>query len=335
MGTTVEKLNKVLETKEAIRTAINSKGGILTETDTFASYPNAIDSLPSGGGLKTVLDATKSAKYMFSNYNGESIEDLINYNDTENVEDFSYMFSMYDLNTYTTKLRNVISFDTKKGKIFTGMFKGVSNNQLSPITSIGNYNFNNAIKMDYAFAYSNINKDCIEINSPNLQTMYNAFAYTKIKELKITTSRNCNFNDMVSHGSTYYNSVKKAIINAAENSRFSNSFNNDTDLQYVELNAPKPLEQNGTFYACYNLETVYLNNLLNEDKTRNMFGNNYKLKNLVIKNADRVPTIPSTFFSNCYHFMGTTNTTYNPDGLKDGHIYVPDNMVENFKTATN
>ena len=50
MGTTADKLNKILQTKEAIRTAINNKGGTLTTTDTFASYPTAIDNLPSGGG---------------------------------------------------------------------------------------------------------------------------------------------------------------------------------------------------------------------------------------------------------------------------------------------
>ena len=70
MGTTAQKLNKILETKEAIRTAINNKGGTLTTTDTFASYPSAIDSLPSGGGgsLKTLLDATKSTYFLFYNY---------------------------------------------------------------------------------------------------------------------------------------------------------------------------------------------------------------------------------------------------------------------------
>ena len=50
MGTTAQKLNKILETKEAIRTAINNKGGTLTTTDTFASSPCAIVSLPGGGG---------------------------------------------------------------------------------------------------------------------------------------------------------------------------------------------------------------------------------------------------------------------------------------------
>ena len=70
MGTTAQKLNKILETKEAIRTAINNKGGTLTTTDTFASYPSAIDSLPSGGTdwLKEYLDETKDASYMFCGY---------------------------------------------------------------------------------------------------------------------------------------------------------------------------------------------------------------------------------------------------------------------------
>ena len=61
MGTTVEKLNKVLETKEAIRTAINNKGGTLTESDTFSSYANAIESIQTGGGdnkLAKLVDNT-------------------------------------------------------------------------------------------------------------------------------------------------------------------------------------------------------------------------------------------------------------------------------------
>ena len=43
----------------------------------------------------------------------------------------------------------------------------------------------------------------------------------------------------------------------------------------------------------------------------------------------------SNAFQNCYHFYGTTSPQYNPDGLKDGRIYVPDDKVESLKTATN
>ena len=95
MGTTAQKLNKILETKEAIRTAINNKGGTLTTTDTFASYPSAIDSLPSGGGntLKTLLDATKSTYSLFYDYKGYGVSDLISYNDTSSVTNMKNMFS--------------------------------------------------------------------------------------------------------------------------------------------------------------------------------------------------------------------------------------------------
>ena len=48
MGTTSEKLNKILSTKEAIKTAIINKGVAVQESDTFASYASKISSIPSG-----------------------------------------------------------------------------------------------------------------------------------------------------------------------------------------------------------------------------------------------------------------------------------------------
>lgn len=43
-------------TKTAIRTAINNKGGSVGANDTFASYATAIDNLPSGGDNSTLID---------------------------------------------------------------------------------------------------------------------------------------------------------------------------------------------------------------------------------------------------------------------------------------
>ena len=48
-----------------------------------------------------------------------------------------------------------------------------------------------------------------------------------------------------------------------------------------------------------------------------------------------IPYIDSNAFKNCFHFTGTTNATYNPQGLKDGRIYVPDDKVDALKKATN
>lgn len=43
--------------------------------------------------LKKFLDARKSASYLFVNYTGTSVDDLIQYSDTENVNDMGYIFN--------------------------------------------------------------------------------------------------------------------------------------------------------------------------------------------------------------------------------------------------
>lgn len=48
MGTTADKLNKLIETKAAIKTAITNKGVEVSDTDTFSSYASKIDSISSG-----------------------------------------------------------------------------------------------------------------------------------------------------------------------------------------------------------------------------------------------------------------------------------------------
>ena len=52
MGTITDKLNKLAETKSAIKTAIVNKGVAVSDTDTFASYADKIASI-SGGGTPT------------------------------------------------------------------------------------------------------------------------------------------------------------------------------------------------------------------------------------------------------------------------------------------
>lgn len=67
MGTTADKLNKLLETKTAIKDAIVAKGVAVADTDTFASYPAKIAEISGGGSdewqpnpnwwdIKTIVD---------------------------------------------------------------------------------------------------------------------------------------------------------------------------------------------------------------------------------------------------------------------------------------
>lgn len=67
------------------------------------------------------------------------------------------------------------------------------------------------------------------------------------------------------------------------------------------------------------------------------FSNCYNLKTVILRSetlCDLRSTV-SGVFSNCYHFLGKTNSTYNPSGAKDGYVYVPRALIEDYKAATN
>lgn len=246
MGTTAQKLNKILETKEAIRTAINNKGGTLTTTDTFASYATAIDNLPSGGGdpLKEYLDETKDASFMFSGkaYSGSGINT-----------------TWYSNLTYE-RLQKILKYDTT--------------------SSVTNMN----------------------------GTFYYCDKLTTIPQLD--TSKVTNMNR------TFYYCSSLTIIQL-DTSNVTNMYN--------------------MFYNCYKLTTIDITHM---NITSTMFTNSfafncYSLTKLIIRNMNTIPALASDSFTNCYHFTGKTDATYNPQGLKDGRIYVPDDKVDALKTATN
>lgn len=66
MGTTADKLNKVLSTKADIKSAIIEKGVAVSDSDTFASYGNKIRSITSGGEIPSpfvdVIDLFRKIK---------------------------------------------------------------------------------------------------------------------------------------------------------------------------------------------------------------------------------------------------------------------------------
>ena len=243
MGTTAQKLNKILETKEAIRTAINNKGGTLTTTDTFASYPSAIDSLPSGGTdwLKEFLDETKNAKYLFC---GSASDGKTTWGENLTYE----------------RLQNILSYDTTSNvTTMVGMFNGC----------------------DYLTTIPQIDSSRVT----NMQGMFAGCA-------RLTT---------ISHLDT----------------------SNVTNMQYM-------------FNFCKNLTTIDITHMKisSSSNTSNFANNCYSLTKLIIRNMPTIPAISSNAFNNCYHFTGKTNATYNPNGLKDGRIYVPDDKVDALKTAS-
>ena len=89
----------------------------------------------SGNTLKNLLDATKNASYLFYNYFGNEFNNLIQYNDTENVENFEYMFG------YVGNYGQGVSLpllNTKNGKKFKNTFFSVSEGTIFPGFNVSN-----------------------------------------------------------------------------------------------------------------------------------------------------------------------------------------------------
>ena len=268
MGTTAQKLNKILETKEAIRTAINNKGGTLTTTDTFASYPSAIDSLPSGGTdwLKEFLDETKNARGLFCGlYDGSQ--------------------STWGKNLTYERLQKILSYDTTSSVTnMTGIF-------------------------------------------------YNCKQLTTIP--LINTSLVTNMSDMFS------NCTSITTIPLVDTSKVTNMYeiffrcSNLTTIP--QLDTSKVTNMVSMFENCSKLTTIDIThmNIASTNNSSYFASGCNSLTKLIIRNMNSIPKLNSNAFTNCYHFTGTTDATYNPQGLKDGRIYVPDDKVDALKTATN
>ena len=124
-------------------------------------------------------------------------------------------------------------------------------------------------------------------------------------------------------------------LNTSNVMNMSFMFFNCTKLTTIpQLDTSKVNNMNRMFDSCYKLTIIDITEM--NTSNNSYFANScYSLTKLIIRNMNTIPTLGSSAFENCYHFTGTTNETYNPQGLKDGRIYVPDDKVDALKTATN
>ena len=102
-----------------------------------------------------------------------------------------------------------------------------------------------------------------------------------------------------------------------------------------QLDTSKATRMDNMFQACRLLEKIDITKLVSGTYNDSFAIHCYSLKTLIIRTMNTIPSLSSDAFRNCYHFYGTQNNDYNPNGLKDGRIYVPDDKVESLKTETN
>ena len=156
MGTTADKLNKLLETKQAIKQAIMDKGVDISDDTVFADYPSKIYEIENHGGgsgsdgdpfyetmWNCITNNNTDYSYLFHSYKGTSL-DVSNF-DTSNVTNMSYMFN----NCSKLTSLDVSNFDTSKVTDMNYMF-----NNCSSLTSLDVSNFDTSKVTDMRSMFS-------------------------------------------------------------------------------------------------------------------------------------------------------------------------------------
>lgn len=112
-----------------------------------------------------------------------------------------------------------------------------------------------------------------------------------------------------------------------------------TRLKNIWLKNPiAPTTFNNAFYGNSSLETIVIDNFNTSLGNNTLYYNNcfsecYSLKKIIIKYWTTI-TVGYNIFNSSFRIMGTTNAKYNPQGLQDGYIYVPDDVLSTVKNVS-
>ena len=150
-----------------------------TEPINAQDFSAKILNIQTGGGgntLKNLLDATKSTFHLFYKYNGVSVDDLIQPNDTENVNNMSSMFSK------CYRLTTIPQLNTGNVNDMSSMFSYCYN-----IETIPQLDVSNVTDASNMFFQCNILKYILMIG---MKVSFNISSSTKFEESDLVTILN-------------------------------------------------------------------------------------------------------------------------------------------------
>lgn len=200
------------------------------------------------------------------------------------------------------------------------------------------YNTTSSVKDMQGMFYNCVKLTTIPLIDTSLVTNMSSMFYfcsslTTIPQLD--TSKVTNMSWMFSNCSSLTTIPQIVTSNVTNMNRMFNSCGKLTTIS--QLDTRNVTNMLGMFAYCYILTKIDITHM-NINTTSNNADfciSCYSLTKLIIRNMPTIPALSSNAFNKCYHFTGTTDATYNPQGLKDGRIYVPDDKVDELKAATN
>ena len=258
------------DTADAIRTKTGT-----TEPINAQDFSTKILQIPSGGEntLKNLLDATKSTKYLFSSYEGDDIPNLIQYNDTSEVTNMSYMYQW-------CKATNFPQLNTSKVTNVSYMFYNCKNIVTAPIL-----NFSTVQNCESIF------RDCANLTTCEISDFSNATnmngLFAGCRKLKNTAS-NLTTPKVTDTGFMFYdcNALETAPeMNTSNVTNMTKMFYSCNKLTTVPLyDTSKVTRMEEMFWHCDNLQTVPAFDCTNVTNMNNIFASCRSLKSILMTN---------------------------------------------------
>lgn len=215
-----EEQSKNVEIKE------NGTISVLPDEGKVLNEVSITTNVPQDNTLKNLLDATKSCYYLFKNYNGVSVDDLIQPNDTENVTDMTDMF--YNCSS----LESIPLLDTSKVTNMSNMFYNCGK-----LITIPQLNTSKVTNMSVMFASCAVLTTIPQLDTSKVTNMASMFYYCN----KLTTIPLLDTSNVTS---TYQ------------------MFSNCSSLTTVPaLNVDKVTRMNDMFGNCTNLKSILMTNI--------------------------------------------------------------------------
>lgn len=203
--------------------------------------------LYSSTTLKKLLDAKKTTYYLFDHYEGTSVDDLIAYNDTENVEFFGSTFSS------CFKLVKAPLLNTSKTISWLYTF-----NQCNSLIDIPLYDTSKVENMNYFLTGRTVLENIPLFNTSNVKKMDGAFRDCK----KLSNIPHFDTSNVTTMAGIFWgcpNILTIPLLNTSKVKNMSLAFNECTGLQIVPaLDVSNVTNFNSCFSGCTSLKSILM-----------------------------------------------------------------------------
>lgn len=289
MGTTIDKLNKVKETKAAIKQAIINKGVEIPDGTIFADYPNKISEITSGEGsgdsttyenpnfYEIRTNGGTNYNNLFRDYNGTSL-DLSNW-DTSKVTTMEDMFC----NCEKLEVVDMSNWETNNLEDSSGLFSNCISLHTVKLNNCSRDTIERLLKGNWGFPGGDINGQTrkLYVTESNVESMSPPNDWEFV---------NKDTNEVIAQIASLYDQDSKEFRENREIEEVTTMVTNrHTDLS-------------GMFQECENLRTI--NNIAewntsNVREMHNMFENCRSLESLTLDgkywNTSKVDNVEHMF----------------------------------------